>query len=188
MRSSLRALLVAVVAAGATAAAAAPGSHWTTLRRPLEVPRLAPGAPCPASGIDASVDFARFGVGPGLGPGPVYPVGLADGTLELAPARNFGSRHWLGQKVLWFVHPRYRGPVLVRGRQLDGPARVRFERGDVPPLELRILPTQTVAWAGQPDGARGAPSYTRLRAPGCYGYQVDVATFSYVVVFRGVRG
>lgn len=31
--------------------------------------------------------------------------------------------------VLWFVYPGYSGPVLVRGRQLDGPNELRFERG-----------------------------------------------------------
>ena len=62
----------------------------------------------------------------GLGRGPAYPIGLnvADGTLALATADNFESRDWMGQKVLWFVHPRYRGPVLIRGRQLDGLSRV----------------------------------------------------------------
>jgi hypothetical protein len=127
------ALLVAVATGGAS------GAHdpWRALYRPLHVPRLEAGAPCPASGVDRSVDFRGFGVGVGAGRGPAYPVGLnvADGTLVLAPAANFESRDWMGQKVLWVVHPRYRGPVLIRGRQLDCPYRVRFERGSVPPLE-----------------------------------------------------
>ena len=93
----------------------------------------------------------------------------------------------MGQKVLWFVSPTYRGPVLIRGRQLDGPYRVRFERGNVPPLELRIASSESVTWTGQPTGARGRPSYTRLRALGCYGYQVDGTDFSIVVTFRAAR-
>jgi hypothetical protein len=104
--------------------------------------------------------------------------------MALAPADNFNSREWMGQKVLWFVPARYRGPVLIRGRQLDGPYRVRFQRGDVPALELRLAPTQSVSWSGKPRNARGNPPFTRLRAAGCYGYQVDGRTFSYVVVFR----
>jgi hypothetical protein len=175
-------LLVAIVgfmAAGGTSAATDP---WKALYRPLEVPRLAAGEACPVSIVDASVDFASFGIAPGLGSGPAYPVGfhLSDSTLELARPGNFQSRTWGGQKVLWFVHPRYRGPVLIRGRQLDGPYRVRFERGNVPPRELRIARSDAV----QPDGSRGRPSFTRLRAPGCYGYQVDGRTFSRVIVFQ----
>jgi hypothetical protein len=91
----------------------------------------------------------------------------------------------MGQEVLWFVHPRYRGPV-IRGRQLDGPYRVRFDRGSVHPRELRIG-DESVQWGGQPPGTRGRPSYTRLRATGCYGYQIDGTTFSRVVLFRAVR-
>jgi hypothetical protein len=82
---------------------------------------------------------------------------------------------WFGKKVLWAVDTAYRGPVLVRGRQLDGPNPLRFNRGVVPPRELQIP-------ASPPP--RGQPSFTRVRAPGCYGYQVDGVGFSYVIVFE----
>jgi hypothetical protein len=182
-----RALALAVLAGLATAggSAAAP-DQWKPLYRPLELPRLAPGKPCPVSGVDGSISFRRFGIAPGLGSGPAYPVGFRarDSSLALAPPRNFGSRRWGGQKVLWFVHQRYRGPVLIRGLRLDRAYRVRFEQGDVPPGELRIAAGETVSWPGQPRGSRGKPSYTRLRAAGCYAYQIDGTTFSRVVVFR----
>jgi len=186
-----RAALMAAVAV--TLMVAGPSSHagpqpWKALHRPLKVPRLAAGAECPVSKVDASVDFDSFGIGLGPGPGPAYPVGIGDGILKLAPAANFGSRDWMGQKTLWFVLPGYRGPVLVRGRQLDGPYRVRFDRGSLPPLELRIGAGESVYWTRQPLGSRGRPSYTRLRAPGCYGYQIDGRSFSRVIVFRAVRG
>jgi hypothetical protein len=186
----MRTVLVAAALLGAvaTGGASGAGDPWRALYRPLHVPRLEAVASCPTSRVDRSVDFESFGIGPGVGPGPVYPVGLnvVDGTLALAPAANFGSRLWMGQKVLWFVHPEYHGRVLIRGRQLDGPYRVRFDRGTVPPRELRIG-NESVAWSGQPNGSRGRPSYTRLRAPGCYGYQIDGTSFSRVVVFRAIR-
>lgn len=177
------ALVASFFVAGGSSAAADP---WKRLYRPLDVPRLARGEKCPVSAVDASVDFASFGIGPGVGPGPAYPLGLnvSEGTLALASPKRFGSRWWGGQKVLWFVHPRYRGPVLIRGRQLDGRYRVRFDRGNVPPAELRLAAGETVYWNGQPAGSRGRPSYTRLRAAGCYGYQIDGTTFSRVIVFR----
>jgi hypothetical protein len=45
----------------------------------------------------------------------------------------------------------------------------------VPPVELRIPATNRAL--------RYRPSYTRLRAPGCYAYQIDGTTFSRVIVF-----
>ena len=151
---------------------------WTTLeQRPLQIPHLAPGAPCPAAKPHAV--SPSFGLG--LGDGPAYPVhGTEDGVLHYAPPQNFGSTQWGGEKVLWAVNtPSYPDIVLVRGRQLDGPNEVRFDEGALPPTELRIssYPGST------PEGWTGQPSYTRVRAPGCYGYQVDGATFSRVIIF-----
>jgi hypothetical protein len=147
-------------------------------RRPLRLPKLARGAACPVSTPDPTVDFSAYGVAAGLGKGPAYPVGMASGTLQLAPAVNFESKLWGGQKVLWFVLPSYKGPVLIRGGRLDAKGDVRFEVGNMPPKEL-FLPAY--------DGPRDRASYTRLKAPGCYAYQVDGTSFSTIVVFRAVR-
>ncbi|HEU4784207.1 MAG TPA: hypothetical protein VFS83_12775, partial [Ktedonobacterales bacterium] len=118
-----------------------------------------------------------------LGNGPVYPVGLgAEGVLEYAPPQNFESGDWGGQKVLWVVSPAYHGLVLIRGGRLDGAGEVRFERGADPPAVLEFD-----ALGLDPDGWSGNPSYTRIRAPGCYAYQVDGDGFSEVIVFQAVR-
>jgi hypothetical protein len=162
---------VAAVAAALVPAAAASGGGRTALQRPLHLPHLAPGAACPVSHADRSVRFDRFGIARGIGPGPAYPIGLAHGVLVLVPSPEGGI--WAGQKVLWFVHPRYSGPVLVRGRRLDGPGLVRFGRGVVPAAELHL-----------PAGTREQPSFTRLRSLGCYAYQIDGLGFSRVIVFR----
>ena len=183
-------LAVAGAAGLMTATVASPASRSSeSLHRPLHLPRLAPGAPCPVSHVDPSVPFvSRFGIGGGLGPGPAYPDTSGD-VLQLAPAANFNSRSWAGQKVIWLVLPSYRGPVLIRGARLDGNSLVRFEDGNVPPAQLTI-PVYTRG--GQPGGVtppagtRYLPSYTRLRSPGCYAYQIDGTTFSRVIVFRAV--
>jgi hypothetical protein len=144
------------------------------LRRPLHLPHVAAGAPCPISHTDASVDFARFGVARGLGHGPAYPIGMPRGVLFVVPASGADAGSiWAGQKVLWFIHPRYDGRVLVRGRRLDGPGLVRFGRGTVPATELLIRA-----------GAMERPSFTRVRANGCYAYQIDGTSFSRTIVFR----
>ena len=162
---------VAAVGTALVPQAAARAVGWSALQRPLHLPHLARGAACPVSHADRAVHFDRVGIARGIGPGPAYPIGLAHGVLVLVPSVEGGV--WAGQKVLWFVHPRYSGPVLVRGRRLDGPGLVRFGRGVVPARELLL-----------PAGTGERPSFTRLRSLGCYAYQIDGVAFSRVIVFR----
>lgn len=157
-------------------------TEWTPLeQRPLDIPKFAPGAACPmAKGHAVSPSF-----GQGLGDGPAYPIfgGASDpsnGIFRYAPPKNFDSTDWGGNKVLWAVDtPHYPGIVLVRGRQLDGSNELRFDTGALPSPELQISP-----YPGTQEGWTGQPSYTRVRAPGCYGYQIDGTTFSKVVIFE----
>jgi hypothetical protein len=154
---------------------------------------VSPGAPCPVS-VVGRFNFANYGVGKGIGAGPAYPIGFTQpgSVLDFAypPSANteFAGSVWGGQKVLWFVAPGYRGPVLIRGGRLDARDTLRFERGKIPPAELRI--PSGASLNGNPGvddrGQRYRPSYTRLRAPGCYAYQIDGTTFSRVIVFRAV--
>ena len=163
---------------------------WSRLRRPLHVPRLAPGSPCPvsrASGDVGKLVAAAFAGGRAWGPGPAYPwFGSASEpglSFQYPPSRDslYHGSAWSGQKVLWRVDRRYSGPLLIRGRQLDGRNELRFDAGRVPPKEMRIASGVLGDW-------RDRPSFTRLRAPGCYDYQVDGTTFSRVIVFRAELG
>jgi hypothetical protein len=185
--------LLATVAAALAVAQTGGGasSPWPALHRSLHLPALLPGRQCPVSPV-ARGKFAKYGVGAGIGPGPAYPIGFGQPGSTLSfqsppgPTSPFFGSAWSGQKILWFVLPSYRGPVLVRGRRLDGPGVLRFQNGKVPPAELRITRT---TYAGYPSGVqfygqRYLPSYTRLRTAGCYGYQIDGTSFSRVIVFR----
>jgi hypothetical protein len=96
------------------------------------------------------------------------------------PQQLWYESKWSGQKVLWIGRPSYRGPVLIRGRQLDGPNDIRFGSGLNPGREMRL---ESVG-GSSPGGWQNKPSYTRLRAPGCYAWQVDGTTFSRVIVFE----
>jgi hypothetical protein len=187
-------LAAASVAAFAVAplSAAAPQDVWKNLHRPLHLPVVAASAPCPVSAMNTEFDFGKYGVQNGIGRGPAYPIGFEQpgSILNIAVATDrrsvfYGSR-WSGQKVLWFVSPAYRGPVLIRGRQLDGANLVRFEGAGlrVPPAELRITKNMARAGGAAEYGQRERPSYTRLLGPGCYAYQVDGTTFSRTIVFR----
>jgi hypothetical protein len=125
------------------------------------------------------VDF--FGSGPN---------GNELGILQYADSQSFGGgeSHWGGQKVVWFINPNYQGPVLIRGRQLDGADMIRFNGNTDPPnvpdqallTELRLM--GNMGGAPWPNGG----SYTRLQTPGCYAYQVDGLTFSYLIIFKAV--
>jgi hypothetical protein len=117
---------------------------------------------------------------PGQGNGPVYPLGWAAGFAFMFRP-EWGSI-WGGNKVLWAGVRTYRGQVLIRGRQLDGTNIVRFGDGTRPVSEIRL--NRPGAYSSAPWSGRLWPSYTRLRAPGCYGWQIDGTTFSRVVVFR----
>jgi hypothetical protein len=174
--------------------AAAPQDVWKKLHRPLHLPVVEAGAPCPVSAMNVEFDFGKYGVQNGIGRGPAYPIGFEQpgSILNIAFGTDrrsgfYGSK-WGGQKVLWFVSPAYRGPVLIRGRQLDGRKLVRFEGTGlwVPPAELRL--SKRSAIAGNPgvndDGQRYRPSFTRLLSAGCYAYQVDGTTFSRTIVFQ----
>ena len=178
-----------VALGGAASAARKPHWTWRSLHRPLHIPRIAAGTPCPLSPT-TRVDLGINGVRALPGRGPAYPnFGGQAQTLEFVfppqpQQTDFYGSGWGGNKVLWWVSGRYHGPVLVRGRRLDGPQLLRFEVGTPPPAEMRISPGPGFRPA---KGARDRPSYTRVQAAGCYGYQVDGIGFSRVIVFRAVR-
>jgi hypothetical protein len=156
------------------------GAIPASLRTPLHLPALGANTACPVTQPNPAIWDPRA---PGLGPGPVAPVGL--GTAALLRYRRFGRSRWGGQKVLWVAAPSYAGPALIRGGRLDGPGSVGFNmNGDGPPLAELQLPPGDGSAVGVDHGYREWPSYTRVREPGCYAYQVDGVGFSYAIVFR----
>lgn len=146
---------------------------------PLRLPRLTPGETCPRSPLHTtSPDF-----GPGLGDGPAYPLGFtAEGELHVQlppfePEHQWSGSGWGGQKVLWVIDPDYTGPIRIRGGRLDAAGEIRFDNELV--REIRLSEEKVFGW-------RERPSLTRLRAPGCYAYQVDGRGFRDVIVFDAV--
>jgi hypothetical protein len=162
----------------------APLDVWQRLERPFHIPTIAGGSRCPTTGASPNGDLSRIPgfVGTAWGGGPAYPGGLDVGEGKpvlryedpILPGSGFYGSAWSGNKVLWIVDPVYRGPLLIRGRQLDGPNELRFDNGILPPRTLKIPSA----------AARNRASYTRVRGPGCYAYQIDGLGFSYVIVFE----
>jgi hypothetical protein len=173
--------LAATSVAFAATPVASSSTHWTwrSLHRPLHIPQLSAGAPCPVSATHP-VGLGANGTLELPGPGPAYPSLIGGRPVDFfyppPPTSDFYGTDWGGQKVLWWVTRAYHGPVLIRGAQLDGSNLVRFDRGSpLPAGELRIKPGK---------GTRDRASFTRLRAAGCYAYQIDGTTFSRLIVFQ----
>ena len=140
------------------------GSVPAALRRPLDLPND-DGGPCP---ISIHVN------------GPVSPQEISAGV----GFRRVSGSQWLAARVTWVAAATYTGPVLIRGAMLGGGA-LGFGAGATPYDELQLLD----AGRGAPrvaGGGRAWVTYTRIRAGGCYAYQVDGTGISEVVVFRAV--
>ena len=188
--------LPADVASQRTATAAA--TLWTTLsQRPLHLPVLAPGSLCPVT-RGRQIDPTY---GPAAGTGPVYAVGIGiDGSIPYIDAAHWGGgigADWGGQKVLWAIKG-YRGPILVRGRQLDGSHSMMFNGGldqRTYPGDLTTAPLLTELRLVGDEGFEpfDSPwtnwsSFVRMQTPGCFGMQIDGQTFTETVVFQAVSG
>ncbi len=103
----------------------------------------------------------QIGFGIVQGEYPVYVTIGADkitphAVLSYAGAEHFGNgastnRGWGGVKVIWIINPSYTGPLLIRGRQLDGSHEVRFNG-----LDQKLLFDALVVGAPWPN-VTGAP-------------------------------
>jgi hypothetical protein len=156
------------------------GSLPAKLIRPLHFP-AATGARCPGTAGEfvSTRDFGAWSLREG-------PVGVAIATAQATLRHGrvnlvHGPSAWLNLKTHFFSIPAYQGPFLVRAKRLDRPG----------PIRLGARPAQTaplVVPRGQtPNGTNGwreIPYFTFVKAPGCYGWQVDGLTFSEVIVAR----
>lgn len=98
--------------------------------------------------------------------GPVYLTG------------EFDIVRYSGESVRLVIDPAYSGIVLVRGKQLNGPQGmplVATPPGSSPSIEIPAAPSiDGRQWAGQ----------IVVSVPGCFGLQVDGATFEEGIVFE----
>jgi hypothetical protein len=166
---------------GVSAGESAATDPASGLRRPWAHPTVSPKA-CP---VTTTVEQPDPGLAPLLGSGPARAAGLGPGAVleYLAPAEggNWLDKTWGGQKVLWAIDPATQGPVLIRGRRIDAPGDLAFED---PPMAELLLNTST--YEGRSGGWKDNPSFTRLRAPGCYVYQVDTRDGTWSIVFIAI--
>jgi hypothetical protein len=151
----------------------------------LQLPELLPGIdPCSISPQQVAHNLsAGFGDGPAVGTGPIYALmgEMQEGVLKYS--QSYSQAHykdgWAYLKVLWMAKPEVSGNILIRGRQIDGPNAIGFGMGDDPAYALQWEVASQSGWAS-------LPSETRIRAPGCYAYQVDSQKGSEVIIFKVV--
>jgi hypothetical protein len=160
-----------------------PGKVPPALDRAIHLPVVSAGQQCPVT-MGAMVNTSSFS-GVALGPGPVQVIpsqnngDLVHGSVALKGSDTPG---WLAFKTLWFSSPPYQGPFLVRGESLDGGGPVAVLDGAVPGA-LVFPPAPSLNGSA---GYRVAPEGTYVKAPGCYGFQIDGTTFSETVVIDAV--
>jgi hypothetical protein len=180
--------------ASSSPATTQPASHsrgpWARLTaRPLRIPHLRPGAPCPVTRTWTA--GRRLDLPPyftprrKLGTGPVYPG-------VYTPLRRWYRHtifempriahpdvplpdHWLMAKVLWQMRRDYRTPLIVRGHQVDGPHEMRFFQGGGRPHQIRLLRNTN------------GPSNLAVPVPGCYAWQLDGKGIRKILVFKVVQ-
>lgn len=151
-------------------------SEWMQLqRRRVELSQISASAPCPTSSSgQVAAAFA-----PGLGSGPLFPIGF-DGTGRARWPPDRLEDGWGYFKILWVSDSEEPGPYLVRGRRLDAPGEVRFNESHDRELRLPAGGTATTpgtSWVQW-------PSHILVSAPGCYGLQIDSRGQSRPVVFE----
>lgn len=103
---------------------------------------------------------------------------LRHGIAQLAPVGRSG---WFALKTHFVSMPRYRGPLLVRARRLDGAGQAAL--GARPPHDAPLV-VPPGSSANDARGWRDFPYPTFVRSSGCYAWQLDGRSFSEVVVLR----
>jgi hypothetical protein len=148
------------------------------LGRPLHLPSLVAGAACPATAPRPIVNWS----GPGIGPGPVYSIGYDPaGNISWAGSQEDGG--WFYVKILWLAAPGT-GPILIRGGQLDGANTLGFGSDPIPSPQLVLEQSDAVGVSGASPGWLNYVAYTRVRASGCYAYQIDTGSGSETIPFE----
>lgn len=154
---------------------AASAQDWATLRRPLALPFVDPDDDCPTTPHQPYADIAAV-----LGDGPVYPWGT--GTVpfeELVQLPDDRPQ----MKVVWVIDPdRYAGPLLIRGRRIDGEGALMFQGPDEAlRLELRL---DTRLPSNQGSGHEYG-STVFIPHVGCFAYQIDgIKELRQIIVFE----
>jgi hypothetical protein len=153
--------------------------------RPVVLPTVSPGA-CPVTKRLVHVSWNALPFVQGDGPVALMIVPPVDEAAIDVGGWPVDTLGYVGQKTPWEISMSYRGPLLIRGRRLDGSSPIRFAHGTGDHL--------TELWWPNVDqlknhyhGWYGLPSSTLVRKVGCYGFQLDGTNFSEHIIVRVLR-
>ena len=141
----------------------------TLLARPLKLPAMAPGSPCPVTPVASRT----LDVSSPRGHGPFYLGGPM-------PQGNFAFN-----KTVWVLVDGAPGPVLFRGGRIDGVGNLRFSGAQADPSEAGTNPpghVSTSFFRAVISGGTGDGFYIWPSTTGCYALQADGPTFEVVIV------
>lgn len=165
-------------------------------RRPLKLPTLHRGQPCPVSkgsrdtvphvGYIFCSECLFFGRGPAYF--ALVPLFLAhpdDNVAEMNLDNVFyrdGDAY--SAKTPFVTRVDYTGPVLARGQRLEGKGKLKFhfDSGSTRDLQLKApVSVDQSLWSFW-------PTSLVIPGPGCYGLQIDTAQGTDVVIFDAIKG
>jgi hypothetical protein len=148
-----------------TSPTSAPATYDSLRQRPLALPTVTSAGLCPVS---------RPASGSKVPKGSFVPNGFGEGPVYLT---SQGVGWHSDQEVRLIVDPAYSDIVLIRGKQLDGPQGMPLVTApSAPALDIQIP-------AGRSPNGREWDGTIEVSGPGCFGLQVDGATFEEGIVF-----
>jgi hypothetical protein len=161
-------------------------TELTALRsRPLRLPTLTAGDPCPVTKptqLDPPPPPGHeLGPGQALGHAPLFPDAtfFVDGN-RLQVRADPTSPGWYSAKTPWASRTGYLGWTFIRAARLDGPgqAQIDLHLADGTTQTSDALPVNVQAdWQFWPGG-------TKVTSAGCYAYQIDGSGFTELIVFQ----
>jgi hypothetical protein len=144
----------------------APATYESLRQRPLALPTAPSAGLCPVS---------RPATGSKAPKGSFVPNGLGEGPVYLT---SHGMGWYADQEVQLIVDPAYSDIALIRGKQLDGSQGMpQGAAPSGPALDIQIP-------AGRSPNGREWDGRIVVTGPGCFGLQVDGATFEEGIVFE----
>ena len=142
-----------------------PATYDSLRQRPLALPTVTSAGLCPVS---------RPASGSKAPKGSFVPIGFGEGPVYLT---SHGVGWHSDQEVRLIVDPAYSDILLIRGKQLDGPQGMPLVTAPSAPAPDIQIP------AGRSPNGREWDGTIEVSGPGCFGLQVDGATFEEGIVF-----
>jgi hypothetical protein len=158
--------------------------------RELKLPALHPGERCPVSeGSRSTVPHVGYIFCSDclfFGRGPAYLALLfldnpnADVAVMNLDQVSYRYQGAYSAKTAWVSKPDYSGPILARGRRLEGDGQLQFHFDSRGIRDLQLAPLSRVdvsQWSFW-------PTSLLVPGPGCYGIQIDTMRGTDVVIFE----